>query len=106
VLNSYLLAFGLSAMTEDKTPPISVTGLRADDYSPDAKNIIISLTTKYSTSDRKYSVPLECFYDFIVDLKRLNALKSATAINTSSQLAVPPKPENDLEPNRAISELE
>lgn len=93
-------------MTEDKTPPISVTALRADDYSPDAKNVIISLTTKYSTSDRKYSVPLECFYDFIVDLKRLNALKSATPIDTSGRPAVPSKPEDELEPNRAICELE
>ena len=59
-------------MTEDKKLPISVTALRADDYSPGGKSIIMSVTTKYSNVDRKYSVPLECFYDFIVDLHRLN----------------------------------
>jgi hypothetical protein len=32
----------------------------AEDYSPDAKNIIISLATKYSNVERKYSVPIEC----------------------------------------------
>jgi hypothetical protein len=66
-------SFELSAMTEDKKLPISVTALRADDYSPDAKNIIISVTTKYSNIDRKFSVPIDCFFDFIVDLRRLNA---------------------------------
>ena len=60
-------------MTEDKKLPISVTALRADDYSPGGKSIIMSVTTKYSNVDRKYAVPLECFYDFIVDLHRLNA---------------------------------
>ena len=60
-------------MTEHKKLPISVTALRANDYSPDGKNIIMSVTTKYSNVDRKYSIPLECFYDFIVDLHRLNA---------------------------------
>jgi hypothetical protein len=60
-------------MTDDKKLPISVTALRADDYSPHGKDIIMSVTTKYSNVDRKYSVPLECFYDFIVDLHRLNA---------------------------------
>jgi hypothetical protein len=54
-------------------PPISVTALRAEDYSPDAKNVIISLATKYSNVERKYSVPIECLYDLITDLKRLNA---------------------------------
>ena len=44
-------------MSEDKTIPIGVIALRADNYSPDGKNVIISLTTKYSTAERKYSVP-------------------------------------------------
>ncbi len=43
------------------------------DYSPDGKNIIMSLTTKYSDVERKFSVPIDCFYDFIADVRRLNA---------------------------------
>ena len=67
-------------MSQDKTIPIGVTALRADNYSPDGKNVIISLTTKYSTAERKYCVPIECFHDLIVDLKRLSAAGSATLI--------------------------
>jgi hypothetical protein len=69
-------------MIQDKTIPVSVIALRADDYSPDGKNVIVSLTTKFSTAERKYSVPVECFHDFIVDLQRLNAAASATSIET------------------------
>ncbi|MGZ4924656.1 MAG: hypothetical protein ACXV5H_12000, partial [Halobacteriota archaeon] len=72
--------FELSAMTEDKKLPISVTALRADDYTPDGRNVIISLAIRYSTAERKYSVPVECFYDFITDLKRLNANASGFKI--------------------------
>ena len=82
-------------MTEDKTLPISITALRANDYSPNGKNVIISLTTKYSASDRQYSVPIECFYDFIADLKRLNALKAAAPIEATSEPAVTSKPIED-----------
>jgi hypothetical protein len=83
-------------MKQDKALPISVIALRADDYSPDGKNVIISLTTKYSTAERRYSVPVECFYDLIVDLRRLNAAASATSIETAIQPAVAPKPAEDL----------
>ncbi len=61
-------------MTDDKTLPIGVTAMRADSYSPDSKSVIVSVKTKYSNVERKYSVPVDCFYDFIVDLKRLNAM--------------------------------
>ncbi|HMJ49439.1 MAG TPA: hypothetical protein VK440_02555 [Burkholderiales bacterium] len=67
-------------MSQDDTVPVSIIALRADAYSADGKNVIISLKTKFSTAERKYSVPLECFYDFIVDLQRLNASKEATSI--------------------------
>ena len=83
-------------MNEDKTIPISVLALRADGYSPDGKDVIISLTTKYSTAERKYSVPIECFYDLITDLQRLNAPAGATSIEASSQPAVAPNPAEDL----------
>jgi hypothetical protein len=48
-----------------------VVALRAESRSVDGKNIVISLRTKYSTAERKYSVPLECFQDLLVDLQRL-----------------------------------
>ena len=76
-------------MIQDKTTPISVAALRADDYSPDGKNVIISLTTTYSTAERKYSVPIECFQDLIVDLHRLNAATSALSVETPVQPAAP-----------------
>ena len=57
---------------EKESLPVSVTALRADAYSTDG-NVVISLRTKYSSAERKYSVPIECFHDLIVDLQRLNA---------------------------------
>jgi hypothetical protein len=71
------------AMTQ--VVPISILALQAEDYSPDDKNVIISLVTKYSAMERKYSVPIECFFDFITDMKRLNALKAATPTAISSE---------------------
>ena len=60
---------------EKETIPVSVIALRADAYSPDG-NIVISLRTKFSSAERKYSVPIECFHDLIVDLQRLNASRA------------------------------
>jgi hypothetical protein len=68
--------------------PISIIALRADDYSPDGETVTISLTTKYSAAQRKYSVPFECLRDFIVDLQRLNAGRSAAPFETGIQRAV------------------
>ena len=51
--------------------PVSIVALRAE--ACDDKSVIISLATKYSSAERVYSVPLECFHDFVVDLRRLNA---------------------------------
>ncbi|MGA9083015.1 MAG: hypothetical protein WB390_11230, partial [Pseudolabrys sp.] len=48
--------------------PISVVSVRAQAYSPDDQTLVISLTTKYSTAERTYSVPLECLDDLVVDL--------------------------------------
>ncbi len=74
-------------MNQDEAVPVSVIALRADAYLPDGKNVLISLTTKYSTAERKYSVPLECFYDLIVDLQRLNESLDARPIASSIQPA-------------------
>ena len=54
---------------------MSIVALRAESYSPDG-NVVISLRTKFSSVERKYSVPLECFRDLIVDLQRLDASKA------------------------------
>ena len=60
-------------MQQSKIPPISAIDFRADDYSADGKNIIISLATKYAAERRSYSVPVECLYDFIADLQKLKS---------------------------------
>ena len=65
-------------MRQENASSVSVIALRADGYSPDGKNLIISLTTKYSAAERKFSVPVECFHDLIVDLQRLNAAASGS----------------------------
>ena len=57
----------------EETAAITVVAFRAEGYSPDGKNLIISLRAKYSSAERKYSVPLECWRDFLVDLQRLQA---------------------------------
>lgn len=88
----------VGAMSDEKTSSISVVALRADDYSPDGKNIILSLTTKYTTAERKYSVPIECFYDLITDLQRLNASTRSTPIEQVIETDVDPNPADD--PNR------
>ena len=58
-----------------ETAPIAVVAFRAESYSPDGKNLIISLRTKYSSAERKYSVPVECLKDLLVDLQRLQTFK-------------------------------
>jgi hypothetical protein len=86
----------LGAMNQDKIP-ISVTALRAEDYSSDGKNIIISMKVKYTNTERMYSIPVECFYDLITDLRRLNATTGTTSIDTSIQPAVGPNSAEKIE---------
>jgi hypothetical protein len=70
----------------DKGQPVSVVALRAECYSADGADIIMSLRMKYSTAERLYSVPLECFWDLVVDLQRLNAsAHGATSQNADSE---------------------
>ena len=75
-------------MSQDDTVPISVLALRAEDYSTDGKYVILSLATKYSAAERKYAVPVECFHDLIVDLRRLNAAVISPPIESRIQPAV------------------
>lgn len=74
------------SMSQDETLPVSVIALRADGYSPDGSSVVISLRTKFSSAERKYSVPLKCFHDLIVDLQRLNASADSKPNEASLQL--------------------
>ena len=65
--------------------PVSVVALRADAYDRDG-NIVITLRTKFSSAERKYSVPIECFHDLIVDLQRLNASADSKPNEASPKL--------------------
>jgi hypothetical protein len=56
-----------------RTIPISVVALRAERYLAGDRNIVVSLRAKYSSAERQYSIPVECFQDLIVDLKRLGS---------------------------------
>ncbi len=76
--------------------PISVTSLMAEGYSADGGNVIISLTTKYSGAERKYSVPVERLYDFVVGLRRLAAQRDRGPIETSIETTVAPDVEDDV----------
>jgi hypothetical protein len=78
----------MSAMDRDKTTPISVIALRAVEFSADGKDIIISLTTKYSAAERLYSVPIESLSDFVVDLRRLNVTANADTKEISADTGV------------------
>jgi hypothetical protein len=77
-------------MSVDKIP-IGVTALRAEQYSSDGRDIIISLTVKFANTERKYSVPVECFYDLILDLQRL-ANRDLNDTNASVQPSVAASP--------------
>ncbi len=82
-------------MTEGKTLPIDVIVFRADDYSPDSKNIIISLMTKFSNAEQKYSVPIDCLYDFIADVRRLNAIGDRHKVEIEHPETLPPTTPNE-----------
>ena len=75
---------------EEKQPvPVSVVALRAESYSTDDGNIVISLQTRYSTAERKYSVPVRCLRDLVVDLHRLNTSKPSERASKASNKAEP-----------------
>ena len=77
-------------MKQEDTVPVSIVALRADAYSSDRTAVIISLTTKFSTAERKYAVPLACLHDLIVDLQRLNAESEASTTEPASEPTVTP----------------
>ena len=63
---------------ENPVAPVSVVALRAESCSADGAFNIVSLRTKYSSAERKYSIPIECFHDLTLDLRRLNASNKDT----------------------------
>jgi hypothetical protein len=71
--------------------PVTIVALRAESYSASDESIVISLRAKYSTTERTYSVPIECLRDLIVDLRRLSVSTSVASENASSE-AGPPLP--------------
>ena len=93
--NPYLIEH--TTMTERKTIPIDVTDFRAESYSPDGKNIIVSLATKYSAERRTYSLPLASFDSFITDLQNLRSGKRPVETSAAVSAAVAqPAPAKDL----------
>jgi hypothetical protein len=54
--------------------------LKADSYSPRRQERHHFTDDKILNRERKYSVPVECFRDLIVDLKRINTAASDALI--------------------------
>jgi hypothetical protein len=81
---------------EKQTPPMTVTELRAENYSTDGK-VVIALRTRYSPNEWKYSIPVECFLDLIIDLKRLNCVPPTQA--------PPTQPDKPTEPVSLLPEV-
>jgi hypothetical protein len=75
-------------MDQDEALPVSIVALRAEGYTMDGTSIVISLRTKFSSAERRYSVPVECFRDLIVDLRRLNASNSAERSTTPEESCI------------------
>jgi len=76
------------AMSEkvEQLLPVAIVALRAESYSASDESIVISLRAKYSTTERTYSVPIECLRDLIVDLRRLSlAAPTASCEKADSQ---------------------
>jgi hypothetical protein len=67
-----------------------VVGLRAEAYSAEGE-VIVSLQTKLSKAERKYSIPVECFRDLIVDLRllSLSTLIARTGTNNKTETRLP-----------------
>jgi hypothetical protein len=74
---------------EDQSSAVRVVGLRAEAYSAEG-DVIVSLQTRLSATERKYSIPVECFRDLIADLQRLSlSTLVARANKTETRLPLP-----------------
>jgi hypothetical protein len=78
-------------MSDGKTPPVHVVAMHADEYSDEEKkSVVISLTTKYSGAQRRYSMPLACLHDLMMDLQRLHSSNRASSLGTVVGLPISP----------------
>jgi len=87
-------------MNPNKPLPIDATDFRADSYTPDGKNVIVSLATKYSAEPRLYSLPVACLYTFITDLQKLQSAGSAAPPPVPSPIPTGPTQTAAKDPNR------
>jgi len=87
-------------MQQSKAPPISVIDIRAHEYTPDGKGIIVSLATKYSAERRDYSVPVECLYNLISDLRTLKPPSDGAAPAPADETSQP-----DPAPSQASGQI-
>ena len=82
-------------MNQGKAGPVDVAALRAKDYSFDGKNVIISLRPRFSP-EQTFSVPVECLFELIADLQKLNSAKNASAAKPTREPVTEPQPASDL----------
>lgn len=78
-------------MSGEKSLPVNIVVMRAEEYTDDGASIVISFKTRHSAAERRYSVPIECFRDLIRDLQRLNTSAEKSADSASVPV---PKPED------------
>jgi hypothetical protein len=83
-------------MNPSKPLPIDAIDFRADSYTPDGKNVIVSLATKYSAEPRLYALPVACLYSFITDLQKLKS-------PSPTQPADAPAPQTKSPPTQAAA---
>jgi hypothetical protein len=79
-------------MNQSRTPPLDAIDLRADSYSPDGKNIVISLAIKGASERRTYSLPVASLYAFIADLQKLKSSAITQPTTSSPPSSVAPAP--------------
>jgi hypothetical protein len=89
-------------MQQARTPPINAIDIRAHEYSPDGKNIVISLATKYAAERRTYSVPVESLYELLSDLKTIKR-PSDNETSDGSALHQAPQPSSEASDQKTTS---
>lgn len=88
-------------MSQSKQLPIDVIALRAINRTPDRENIIISLTTRFST-EQTYSVPIECLKQLITDLQKLNSAEGVTPTKPPEPIVAPQQAKDQSQVNVTV----
>lgn len=88
-------------MSQSKQLPIDVIALRAINRTPDRENIIISLTTRFST-EQTYSVPIECLKELITDLQKLNSAEGITSTKPPEPIVAPQQAKDQSQVNVTV----